>query len=81
MNWNNINLENEYEASQNILEPYKFSTLLLEINCNIRLENINKEEVIKHFEKELNAKIREAREIFKSNLENIVNHAIKEKND
>lgn len=37
MNWNNINLENEYEANKNILEPYKFDTLLLEINCNIRL--------------------------------------------
>lgn len=79
MDWNNINLENEYEASQNILEPYKFDTLLLEINCNIRLEDINKEEITKHFESVLNAKIREAREIFKANLENIVNHAIKEK--
>jgi hypothetical protein len=81
MNWSNINLENEYEANKNILEPYKFDTLLLEINCNIRLEDINKEEIKKHFEKELNAKIREAREIFKANIDNIVNHAIKEKND
>lgn len=81
MNWSNINLKNEYEANQNILEPYKFDTLLLEINCNIRLEDINKEEIKKHFEKELNAKIIEARDIFNSNLENIVKHAIKEKND
>jgi hypothetical protein len=79
MDFFNIDLENNYEASQSILEKYTFDTLLLELHCNIQKENLNASEVKKHFEKELHAKIKEAREIFQANLTNIVKKAIKDK--
>ena len=81
MNWNNIDLENEYEASRNILENYTFDTLLLEIYCNIKEENISKEVIKKHFESVLIDKINEAKEIFNNNLNNIIAHAKNERND
>ncbi len=79
--WNNVDLNNDYQRSQNILEPYSFDTLLLEIHCNILDQNLNKVAIIAQFEKELQSKIREAREIFKANLDNIENYAIEQKQD
>jgi hypothetical protein len=58
MDWNNIDLKNDYECSREILTGYRFETLLLEISCNLR--EINKETVREQFEKELNNRIREA---------------------
>jgi formiminotetrahydrofolate cyclodeaminase len=73
MDWNNIDLKNDYECSREILTGYRFETLLMEISCNLR--EINKETVKKQFETELNNRIREAREIFEANLSNIVKEA------
>jgi len=80
MNWNNVNLEDGYERDQNILDPYNFDVLLLEISCNIRDENLNAHEITKHFNEILKSKIECAKEVFYDNLENIVKQAKKERN-
>jgi hypothetical protein len=77
MDWNNVDLRNDYECSREILTGYKFETLLLEISCNLR--EINKDTVRKQFETELNSRIREAKEIFEANLTNIVKEGQRER--
>lgn len=79
MNWSNIDLTDNYEASQNIIDPLSFSTLLLEIGCNIR--EINEKSVSEQFEIDLQSRIQSAREIFRDNLKNITAHAIRERNE
>jgi len=76
MNWNNVNLTTE--ANNEILDGYSFETLLLEIHCN--LTEINRDTVRAQFEHELKIKIQSARNIFESNLDNIVQHAIEDRN-
>lgn len=73
MDWNNVDLNRESDAT--ILDAYTFDTLLLEVNCNLPV--INRETVRKQFETSLQNKIRDAREVFEANLNNIVNHAKK----
>ena len=73
MNWKNINLTDGHERDQNILDPYSFNTLLLEISCNVKL--INKETVRNQFKTELECKTVETIEIFNNNLDNIVKQA------
>lgn len=77
MDWKNVDLTDDYQRDQSILDAYDFSTLLLEINCN--LKTINEGTVAKLFEDNLKIKIASAREIFKYNLTNIVNFAKKER--
>ena len=79
MDWTNINLEDGYERDQNILDPYSFDTLLLEIHCN--LKNINAETVKQQFDAILQSKIDIARDVFKANLANIVTKAKQERNN
>lgn len=73
MDWNNVDLNRESDAT--ILDAYTFDTLLLEVNCNLPV--INRETVRKQFETSLQNKIRDAREVFEANLNNIVSHAKK----
>ena len=47
MNWRNIDLKSATERAANILEPYNFETLLLEIETN--LPEINEETVEQQF--------------------------------
>jgi len=79
MDWKNVNLTNAYERDQDILDSYSFDTLLLEIQCNLR--EINKETVKKQFMESLNSKIESAKEVFFSNIDNIVKQAEKERNN
>lgn len=79
MNWNNINLKDNFERNQNIIDPLSFDTLLLEISCNIK--EINKETVLKQFETDLQNRIISAREIILSNLDNIVKDAQEYRNN
>lgn len=79
MDWNNINLKDNYERSQNIIDPLSFDTLLLEISCNVR--EINKETVLAQFETDLQNRIISAREIMLSNLDNIVKDAQEYRNN
>lgn len=78
MDWNNVDLNNGYERDQNILDPYSFDTLLLEISCNVK--EVTAKTVRQQFETSLQSKINCAREVFEANLANIVAEAIKEKN-
>jgi hypothetical protein len=79
MNWENVNLKDGYERDQNILDPYSFDTLLLEISCN--LKEINPQTVTNHFETALRNKMRSAREVFYNNAKNIIEQANKERNE
>lgn len=81
MNWSNVDLNSNYERDQNILDPYNFETLLLEISCNIKKEDLNKDVIKKHFLAELNLKIESAKTVFYNNLDNIVLKAIEERED
>ncbi len=76
--WDNIDLERASERDKDILDSYNFETLLLEINCN--LKKINRQTVREQFDKELRNKIKTAREVFESNLDNIVQKAKQERN-
>ena len=78
MDWKKINLQSEYERSLNILDPYNFDTLLLEISCNLKV--INKDTIKKQFDTVLSNKIESAKEVFKNNLENILKDALKYRN-
>lgn len=77
MDWNNIDLDSQYEREQEILDGYDFETLLLEIGCN--LKEINKETVREHFEQELRSKVRSAKKVFNANLDSIVRKAQQER--
>mgnify|MGYP005997453341 CR=1 FL=1 len=81
MNWKNVKLTDSYERDQNILDPYNFDTLLLEIHCNLRTENLTPEEITKHFNTILNSNNKSAKEVFKNNLNNIVKQAQKERKE
>lgn len=79
IDWNNIDLNDNHQRNQNLLEPYDFDTLLLEINCNI--ENLNPETIKKHFDEVIRLRVEEAKEIFNANLDNIIKQAKNERNN
>ena len=78
MNWKNIKLEDGYERDLNLLDPYDFDTLLLEINCNVK--EINRETVKAQAMESIKAKYQTAIEILNDNLDNITKQAQKERN-
>lgn len=73
--WKNIDLNSPCERGLTIIDSLTFETLLLEIHCN--LQEINEKTVTEQFEKDLNSRIKTAREIFNANLKNIVKYANK----
>lgn len=77
MNWNKINLESPYELQQDILDGYDCETLLLEVNCNLRV--INKDTVRAQALESLKCKYNTALEILEANLSNLVAQALKER--
>ena len=77
MNWNNVDMDSDYEKNQNILDPYNFNALLLEIQCNIKKENITKEAIIKQFNESLKNNLNSAKEVMESNIDNILKEAKK----
>jgi len=74
MDWNNIDLTS-HERESNLIDPLTFDQLLLEISCNIPADKIDCFEVAKQFEIDLKNRVAEARDIFQSNLTNIVKQA------
>lgn len=78
MDWNNVDLNSPSERAANLLEPYTFDGLLLEVAHNIR--DINTETVRVHAREELKAKYHEALRILDANLTNITNEALRERN-
>lgn len=79
MDYNNINLSDSYEVEQNILDPYSIDTLLLELHTSFRKEDITKEKVLDHINKAIQYKVDEAKCIFNANIDNIIKHALKDK--
>jgi len=77
MTWNNVNMNSDYEKEQNIVDPYNFNALLLEIQCNIKKENITKENIIKQFNESLRNNLDGAKEVMESNIDNIIKEAKK----
>jgi hypothetical protein len=73
MNWNNIDLNSPYERGQNLLDPYTFEILLLEVACNVR--DINKETVRAQAMESIKSKYQAAIDILDANLENITKEA------
>ena len=79
--WNNINLSSAYQRNLNILEPYDFETLLLELHCNIPTKDLTKEAVLSHAKEVINAKMIEAIEILESNVENVLKYELEQRKD
>lgn len=79
--WSNIDLSSNYERSLNILEPYTFDTLLIELYCNLREEQLTPEEIEKHAINVMRARLSEATEILRANLANIVAKAKEERKE
>ena len=79
--WTNINLKDTYQRSLNILEPYSFETLLLELHCNVPTKKLTKQAVMIQAREVLLAKYTEALEILEANAENIHRYELKERED
>lgn len=79
MNWKNVNLDDAYEAGRNLLENYTFETLLLEVHCNLKTEQLNATEIKTHARKMLFDKYQESLEILNDNIDNIVTKANKDR--
>lgn len=78
MKWNNLNLDDGYERSQNLLDDYDFETLLLEVSCNVK--DITCETVKAQAMQSICEKYNTAVEILNANLSNITAKAIEERN-
>jgi hypothetical protein len=74
INWSNIDLNSAYKRSLNLLDPYSFETLLLELHCNIPNEKLTKEEIQKHAKSVLLEKYQTAIEILNDNIDNILKY-------
>lgn len=79
MNWDNINLNSSYERGQSILDSYNMDTILLELHCNFKKEDITKEKVMNHIKDTIKLKVNCALEVFENNLENIIKKAKEDK--
>jgi viroplasmin and RNaseH domain-containing protein len=80
-NWENIDLKSSYQRSLNILDPYSFETLLLEIHCNLSTEKLTKEAVLSHAKDILKAKYTEALQILEDNAEAVLNYELAQRED
>lgn len=81
MDWNNINLNSEYERSQNFLDGYDFETLLLELQTNFKTEDLTEEKVLNHAFKAIENRVKEAKEILRDNIKQIVQVEQKERKE
>ena len=79
--WSNIDLSSAYERNLNILEPYDFETLLLELSCNIRTSDLSEGAILKQFNESLDSKVQSAKEIMKDNLKNVLKYELKEREE
>lgn len=77
MNWQNVNLNSASEADSNLLDPYSFDTLLLEIHCNLPI--IDREKVRAQAMESIKIKYQTAIDILNANLDNITTFAQKER--
>ena len=77
IDWSNVDLTTQ--AHEKILDSYSFEQLLLEVECNLR--EINEKTITAQFNFELDIRIETAKQIFKSNLDNITTHATKQRGE
>lgn len=61
MDWKNVDLNSHFE------------TLLLEVQCSIKKEDVNEQTVYRIFEDVLRMKVDDAKHVIKCNIKNIVN--------
>ena len=80
-NWSNIDLSSAYERNLNILEPYDFETLLLELSCNIKTSELTEEAILRQFNESLDSKVQLAKEIIKDNLKNVLKYELDQRED
>ena len=79
--WNNIDLTSGYERNLNILEPYNFETLLLELRCNIPTKDLTKEAILKQAKDVIKAKYTEAMGILENNADNVLKYELEDRKD
>lgn len=72
MDWNNINLNSGYERSQNFLDGYDFETLFIDLQTNFKTEDLTEAQVLNHAFKSIENRVREAKEILRDNIKQIV---------
>ena len=77
--WANINLDSPCQRDLNLIDGLSFESFLLEVHCN--LPEINEETVTAQFNEDINRIVESAKEVFKDNLQNIINYAQKERNE
>ena len=77
--WNNIDLDSEYERSLAIVDPYTFNDLLLEVQCNIR--TIDEKTIMRQFDEAMHSRMMSAREIMRENIKNITKQAVNDRNE
>ena len=77
MDWKNINLRSSYERTQNILDSFDSETLLLEVECNLKV--INKDTVKAQALLSMKKKYEPAIEILMDNLDNLTNEALRQR--
>lgn len=74
MDWNNVDLDSPCERDKYLIHPLKFEDFLLVIEHNVR--DINGDSIEQKFEEIIELKVKQARETFKANSQNILNKAI-----
>lgn len=81
MDWKNVDLSDGWQRDQNILDPYSFSDLLLEIHCNIKDSVLSREAILKQAKDEIRMKAALAIEIIENNAENVLKYELKEREE
>jgi hypothetical protein len=72
--WKNIDLDS-WEISLSLIESLSFSEFILELDCNC--QNLTHAALREQFEEDLRNRIEDAREVFNSNIGNILAHVRK----
>ena len=81
MDWYNVDFDNTWNRSQCMLDGYDFETLFTELRCNIPTHELSRETIRQQFEETLSLNVDTAREIFRANLDNILAHELKTRED
>lgn len=76
LDWNNIDVELEQHAC--LLDELSLKEFLLTVFCN--LPEITETKVLHEFDRLLQLRMQDAREVFNANLKNITKQAKKERN-
>lgn len=78
MDWSNVDLNSPSERASNLIDGKTFDIFLLEVSCNIN--EPTPEAITQHFNETIEGIVREAKEVFKDNLDAIVKDVLVYKN-